>query len=87
MVKWKSCSASNGVFWVRVLVEVLKQLRKGNPNGDGNRLEAGRALFKVPCGFNSRSIRSRMVKWKSRPGPNGEIRVRFLVRECMVFVV
>ena len=58
MVKGKSCSASNGVFWVRILVEVLKELRKGHPNGDGNRLEAGRAFFKVPCGFNSRSFRS-----------------------------
>ena len=44
VVKWKSCLASNGVFWVRILAEVLKSLRKGNPNGDGNRLEAGRAF-------------------------------------------
>ena len=71
MVKWKSCSASNGVFWVRVLVEVLKELRKGHPNGDGNRLEAGRAFLQLPCGFNSRSFRSRIVKRRSRPGPNG----------------
>ena len=79
MVKGKSCSASNGVFWVRILVEVLKELRKGHPNGDGNRLEAGRAFFKVPCGFNSRSFRSRVVKRRSSPGPDGEMRVRFLV--------
>ena len=33
--------------------------------GDGNRLEAGRACI-VPCGFNSRSFRSRMVKRRSK---------------------
>ena len=86
MVKWKSCPASNGMFWVRVLVEASKKKGKGHPIGDGNRLEAGRAC-RVPCGFNSRSFRSRMVKRKSRLGPNEEVRVRFPVREYMVFVV
>ena len=36
-------------------------LRKGYPMGDGNRLEAGRALTR-PCGFNSRSFR-----WANSP--------------------
>lgn len=41
MVKWRSCPASNGMFWVRVLVEALKKQRKGLPMGAGHRLETG----------------------------------------------
>jgi hypothetical protein len=46
MVKWKSCLASNEMFQVQILVELLmeKYKRKGNPIGDGTRLEAGRAF-------------------------------------------
>ena len=44
MVKRTSCLASNEMFRVRVLVGLLKRQcnkRKGNPIGDGTRLEAG----------------------------------------------
>ena len=45
MVKGTSCLGSNEAFRVQVLVGVLKvkNERKGNPIGDGTRLEAGRA--------------------------------------------
>ncbi len=45
MVKRTSCLASNEVFRVRVLVELLPIAckRKGHPMGDGTRLEAGGA--------------------------------------------
>ena len=47
MVKRTSCLASNEMFQVRILVGLLMKRelnkRKGNPIGDGTRLEAGRA--------------------------------------------
>jgi hypothetical protein len=45
MVKGRSCLGSNEAFRVQVLVGVLTVTneRKGNPIGDGTRLEAGRA--------------------------------------------
>ena len=44
MVKRKSSLVSTEVFQVRILVGLLiGDKRKGNPMGDGTRLEAGRA--------------------------------------------
>ncbi len=45
MVKRTSSLASNEKFQVRFLVELLKHRWKGKPNGDGTRLEAGRACM------------------------------------------
>jgi hypothetical protein len=42
MVKRTSCLASNEMFQVQILVRLLiGKKRKGNPIGDGTRLEAG----------------------------------------------
>ncbi len=45
MVKRTSSLASNEKFQVRFLVELLEQRTEGQPNGDGIRLEAGRACM------------------------------------------
>jgi hypothetical protein len=52
MVKWTSCRASNEMFQVQILVGLLmnKHKRKGNPIGDGTRLEAGRAFSNCLAG-------------------------------------
>ena len=43
-----------------------KTKRKGNPIGDGIRLEAGRTCFNASCGFDSRSFRSTKIVIHSR---------------------
>ena len=45
MVKRTSSLASNEKFQVRFLVELLRQALVGKPNGDGKKLEAGRACM------------------------------------------
>ena len=53
MVKWTSCLGSNEEFRVRYLVGLLieeMKKRKGNPIGDGSRLEAGRAISNYLAG-------------------------------------
>ncbi len=51
IVKWISHLSSKEVCRVRILVGLLTK-RKGNPIGDGSRLEAGRAIA-LPCEFDS----------------------------------
>ena len=83
MVKRTSCLASNERFQVRILVGLLMKNRKGNPIGDGSRLEPGGAC--PTCLEGSTPSPSAclqngsMVKRKSSLASNQKFRVRFLV--------
>ena len=70
----------------------MRRERKGYPTGDGNRLEAGRAIclagsIPAPSAERSLEMTPPMVKRKSRLGPNEAVRVRLPVGAYMVFVV